>query len=143
MEALAPQYLLDVRDDPAARIRDFRLEVSDRRLRGAPFRGQSSRDTPHDDDLRTDYDVVVSAPAGETISDRAIAEIERVLRGEADPDQPDGKGHRADFFVPKTHEPAVAVPALAAVLRQLGLPPATQVYWTGCDGDMPLAELDQ
>lgn len=98
---------------------------------------------PFGSDQRTDYDIVLSTPAGETVSDEAIAEIERAIHGEADPDDPDENGHRVAFLVPKTHEPAVAIPAFSAVLRRLQISPATRVYWDGCDSWTSLAELDR
>jgi hypothetical protein len=66
-----------------------------------------------------------------------------VVQGEADPDDPDENGHRVGFFVPKTNEPAVAIPAFSAAMRRLEMSPATRVYWDGCDGWTVLAELDR
>ena len=98
---------------------------------------------PFGNDQRTDYDIVLATPAGETVSDEAITEIERAVQGEADPDDPDENGHRIVFYVPKTYEPAVAIPAFSAALRGLEISPAAQVYWDGCDGWTTLAELER
>lgn len=98
---------------------------------------------PFGSDQRTDYYISMHTPAGEIVSDEAIAEIERAVQGEADPRDPDENGHWVRFFVPKTHEPAVAVPAFSAALRRLEISLATEVHWEGCDGWTPLADLDR
>lgn len=98
---------------------------------------------PFGSDQQTDYEIILLTPVGETVSDKAIAEIERAVQGEADPCEPDENGHRIGFLVPKTHEPAVAIPAFSAALRRLEVSPATKVFWDGCDGWTPLAELDR
>jgi hypothetical protein len=98
---------------------------------------------PFGSDQQTDYAIILLTPVGETVSDQAIAEIERAVKGEADSWEPDENGHRVGFFVPKTHEPSVAVPAFLAALWRLEVSPATQVFWDGCDGWTPLVDLDR
>ncbi|MQY04266.1 hypothetical protein [Actinomadura macrotermitis] len=90
---------------------------------------------PFGTDQRTDHEISLWAPAGETVPDEVIAEIERAVRGEAFPSDPDENGHRIVFFVPKS---ADAVPAFAAALRASGLSPATRING---DGWTTLAEL--
>jgi hypothetical protein len=94
---------------------------------------------PFGSDQRTDYDIVMITPAGETVPDEAIADIARAVQGEADSGEPDENGHRIEFFVPKTNEPAVALPAFSATVRRLGISPATMVFWNG--DWTPLADL--
>jgi hypothetical protein len=98
---------------------------------------------PFGSDQRTDYQITLFAPAGETVSDDAIAEIERAVQGEAERRDPGEDGHWVGFFVPKTHEPAVAIPAFTAALRRLKISPATKIYWDGCDAWTPLAEFNR
>ncbi|WP_433178377.1 hypothetical protein [Actinoallomurus sp. CA-150999] len=98
---------------------------------------------PFGEDQQIDYEIILQTPAGEPVSDEAIAEIEQAVQGKADPREPDENGHRVEFLVPKTHESAVAIPAFAAALRRLGISPATHVYWDGCDDWTFLAELDR
>lgn len=98
---------------------------------------------PFGDDQRTDYDIVMITPVGEPVPDQAIAEIERAVQGETDPQDPDEDGHRINFFVPKTLEPTVAIPAFAATLRRLEISPDTQVFCPPYDAWTRLADLDQ
>jgi hypothetical protein len=98
---------------------------------------------PFGRDQRTDYVIILCAPAGETVSDEAITEIEQAIHAKADADDPNESGHRVTFLVPNTHEPAVAIPAFSAALRRLEIPPATEIYWDDCDGWTTLAELDR
>lgn len=98
---------------------------------------------PFGRDQRTDYVIILCAPAGETVSDEAIAEIEQAIQAKADAGDPNESGHRVTFLVPNTHEPAVAIPAFSAALRRLEIPPATEIHWDDCDGWTTLAELDR
>ncbi|HZE31245.1 MAG TPA: hypothetical protein VE198_07390 [Actinoallomurus sp.] len=98
---------------------------------------------PFGNDQQTDYQITLFAPAGETVSDEAIAEIERAVQGKSERRDPEENGHWVAFFVPKTHEPTVAIPAFTAVLQRLKISPSTMVHWDGCDGWTPLADLDR